>query len=98
MKYVFEVLDKTKRRVRLTKEQWTHITTKHPDLEGKEEEIKRTLEKPDLILPHKFDENAGNYYKYNKKEKAYLLISVRYLNNKGFVITSFYTRHIKKND
>ena len=96
MPNIFEIVDKTGRKIKLTKRQWEHITTKHPDLAGKEEEIKRTLERPDLILPHKFDENAGNYYKYNKKENAYLLISVRYLNNEGVVITSFYTKHIKK--
>lgn len=27
---VFEVIDKTRRMIRLTKERWSHITTKHP--------------------------------------------------------------------
>ena len=62
----------------------------------KEEEIKQVLEKPDVILPHKFDENAGNYYKYDKKEKAYLFVSVKYLNGGGFIVTVFYTQHIRR--
>jgi len=97
MDYLFGVIDKTGRKIKLTKKQWTHITIKHPDLAGKEEEIKTTLEKPDLIMPHKFDENAANYYKYNKKERAYLFVAVRYLNGEGFIITTFYTKQIRKN-
>lgn len=96
MDYVFEVIDKTKRKIRLTKRQWSHITIKHPDLSGKEEDIKDALEKPDLIIQHNFNENARNYYKYNKDEKAYLLVSVKYLNGNGFIITAFYTRKIRK--
>jgi hypothetical protein len=96
MNYVFEVNDKTRRKIKLRKRQWGHITEKHPDMSGKEEEIKRVLEKPDIILPHKFDENAGNYYKYDKKERAYFFVSVRYLNGDGFIITAFYTQHIRK--
>jgi lipopolysaccharide biosynthesis glycosyltransferase len=93
---VFEIVDKTGRKICLTKKQWKHITEKHPDISGKEEEIKQVLEKPDLILSHRFDENAGNYYKYNKKERAYFFVSAKYLNGDGFVITSFYTRHIRR--
>ena len=96
MNHIFEISDKTARKIKLTKRQWAHITTKHPNMSGKEEEIKKALENPDTILPHKFDENAGNYYKYNKKEKAYLFVSAKYLNGDGFVITSFYTQHIKR--
>jgi len=73
-----------------------HITIKHTDLSNKEKEIIDALENPDIILGHRFDEMAGNYYKYDKIEKAYLVVSAKYLNGEGFVITSFYTRHIKK--
>lgn len=94
---IFEIRDKTGRKIRLTKKQWAHITTKHPDLSGKEENIKRALERPDVIIPHKFDRNAGNYYRYDKNEDAYLFVAVKYLNGTGFVITAFYTQQIKKN-
>ncbi|MBI2043312.1 DUF4258 domain-containing protein [Candidatus Pacearchaeota archaeon] len=96
MSYIFEIKDKTGRKIRLTKKQWKHITTKHPDMSGKEEEIKQVLERPDIILPHKFDEMSRNYYLYDKNEKAYLFVSARYLNGEGFIITAFYTQHIRK--
>jgi hypothetical protein len=98
MSNIFEIIDKTGRKIRLTKRQWIHIITKHPDLFEKEEKIKETLEKPEIILMHKFDRNTRNYCKYDKNEKAYLLVAVRYLNGEGFVITSFYTRKIKKHE
>lgn len=94
--YVFEIIDKTRRKIRLTRRQWEHITKKHPDLSAKEEEIKKVLEKPDLILSHKFDEKMRNYYLYNKDEKTYLMVAIKYLNGEGFVVSSFYTKHIRK--
>src|SRR3989344_925484 len=98
MKYVFEIIDKTGRKIHLTNERWRHIIIKHPDIAGKAEEVKRLLEKPDLTTPHKFDDNMKNYYKYNKKDKNYLLVSVKYLNGDGFVATAFYTTKIRKNE
>ncbi len=96
MENIFEIKDKTRRKIRLTKKQWKHITTKHPDMSSKERKIIEALEKPGIILPHKYDIMSKRYYRYDKNERAYLLVSVKYLNGKGFVITSFYTRHIKK--
>jgi hypothetical protein len=52
--HIFEIIDQTGRKIKLTKRQWSHINKKHPDLAGKDEEIKRALEKPNVILPHKF--------------------------------------------
>ena len=77
MKNVFETTDKTGRKIRMTKRQWDHITEKHSDMVGKEEEIKKALIKPDAIIPHKFDDMSTNYYLHNKNEKAYLLVSVK---------------------
>jgi len=93
---VFEIVDKTGRKIKLTKRQWTHITTKHSDLSGKEENIKMAVEKPDVVILQKFDNNTGNYYKYDKNEKAYLFVAVKYLNGEGFIMTAFYTQKIRK--
>jgi len=93
---VFEVVDKTGRLIRMTRRQWKHIVQKHPDLSGKEENIKMALRIPDVIISHRLDKNAANYYRHYKNERSYLLVSVRYLNGDGFVITSFYTRRIRR--
>ena len=48
MDFIFEVTDKTGRKVRLTKERWSHIRRDHPEVEL--EEIEHTLIKPIKIL------------------------------------------------
>jgi hypothetical protein len=99
MTFVFEIIDKTGRKIHLTKERWAHITSPaslHPYMTNYFEEVKQTLIKPDLIIQQKFDDSKTNYYKHIKGEKVYLLVGVKYLNGKGFVTTSFLTRKIMR--
>ena len=96
MLLIFEVTDKTGRKILLTKKQWNHIRQHHAEVENSEE-ISETILKPDKII---LDEREGveNFYKFfkHKKQKSkFLKIVVKFLNNKGFIITSHYTRTIK---
>ena len=93
MKYL-ETKDKTGRSIYLTKERWKHIQ-KHPAMSNKIENIKETLQYPNTIQPFAFDTNVKFYYRYYKERKEYLIISVKYLNGRGFIITSFFTDKIK---
>lgn len=73
MNFIFEVIDKTGRKIHLSKERWgEHIRLEHPDISDKIEDIKNALINPSLIVPHKFDKMMRNYYLYNKSEKCYL--------------------------
>jgi len=97
--YVFEITDKTKRDIRLTKERWSHITSPkslHPYMVNYLEEVKQTLEKPDVIILNKYEYTKANYYKFLKERRQYLLVGVKYLNGEGFITTSFITKNIKK--
>ncbi|MEK6926014.1 MAG: PBECR2 nuclease fold domain-containing protein [Nanoarchaeota archaeon] len=94
MNFVFEVLDKTSRRIHLSKERWKHIVSKHPYMSSILNDIKNTLTNPDLIINHKFDDSMRNYYAYYKRKDRYLLVSVKYLNGRGYVATSFIARKI----
>ena len=67
----------------------------HPEMANQIENIKNTLEKPDVITPFEYDFDVRFYYKYYKERKEYLFISVKYLNGKGYIVTSFYTDKIK---
>ena len=93
MDNLFEITDKTGRRIRLTKERWKHIKKEHPEIVDYED-IKRTLFRPDKILESDRDEKVKWFFRYNKNKKRYMKISVKYLNNEGFVITSHYTAKI----
>ncbi|MFH1365334.1 MAG: hypothetical protein ABIH28_02005 [archaeon] len=95
MENVFEVTDKTGRKIRLTKKQWYHMTKKHPYMEKYFEEIKETLTAPDKLINYS---DKGYYYKNYKNLKApnrFILVIVRYLNNEGFIITSYLEAKIK---
>lgn len=61
MNIIFEVVDKSGRKIRLTTEQWSKIRKKHPEVEN-EGRIKETLEKPIKIIYHSYDETAHKYY------------------------------------
>ncbi len=89
MDYVFEIIDKTKRKIRLTGKQWNHITKKHPQVANCKEEIVDTIKNPLKITDYSFDENVRYYYKYLKHKispEKYLCVIVKYLNGEGFVI------------
>ena len=93
--HIFEITDKTGRKILLSKKKWSHILD-HKGMEQYLGEIKDALINPTLIVQHKFDSNRRNYYKYYKNKKRYLLVSVKYLNGEGYVVTSFITRKITK--
>ena len=89
---VFEVVDKSGRKIRLTREQWKHILGEHPGVTDLEE-IKNTLVNPLKITLSKYDpEQVRYYYRYNTEKRQYLFVAVKYLNGDGFVITSYYLR------
>jgi len=91
---IFEITDKSRRKIRLPQERWNHIQREHirvTDLD----ELKKTLTTPLKITSSKYDENVCYYYRFNKVIKRYLMVAVKYLNGHGFVITSYYLRNIK---
>jgi len=71
---------------------------KHPHIsENMLEEIINIIKKPQVIRKSEEDENVCYFYKEHKEMESnerYLFVSVKYLNNHGFVITSFFTNKI----
>ena len=62
------------------------------------EELKETLHNPTKITVYELDENVRYYYKYFKNRSSsakYLLVTVKYLNDHGFIITAYFVRNIK---
>ena len=93
---VFEVIDKTGRKIIMPKKQWSHLMRKHSYMIKYEEEIKATIQNPDKLIRIKTDK-AYYYknYKYLKKPNRFVFVVVKYLNNHGFVITSYLTGDIE---
>jgi len=95
MDIVFEVIDKTGRKIRLTRKQFKHIIC-HKGMENEIDKIKSALINPLKIIPHEEGE-LYDYYKYYKERKnksKFPQVVVRYLNGKGFVVTSYFVRKI----
>lgn len=94
---VFEVKDKTGRRIRLTKKQWGHIRKKHPEVE-KHEIIEETILNPDKITDYDIDDSIKYFYKHYKHRNSpekYLHIVVKYLNGEGFILTAQFKPYIR---
>ena len=94
--YIFEIVDKTGRKIRLTRKQWSHATSPsspHAYMTNYLEQVKETLIMPNKIVSSVYDDNKASYYKYDKERKLYLRVIVRYLNGEGFVITAYFVRN-----
>lgn len=99
VEYVFEIVDKTGRKIHLTKERWAHITSPtslHPYMTNYLDEVQHARTHPAAIVSHPLDETKADYYLHLKQEKRYLLVGVKYLNGEGFVTTAFLTRKLLK--
>ncbi len=93
MSHIFEITDKTGRKIRLTKECWSHVRRDHPNVD--EEEITQTLTKPlQIILKGKNKIFYYSYFKHKKQKSKYLRVIVNYLNGEGFIITAYFVGYM----
>jgi len=95
---IFEVIDRSGRKIQLRKDAWKHISIEHPELSNYLEHIQDTLKISTKITDHGEDENIKYYYRYYKNRKSsakYLLAVVKFLNGTGFIITAYFVRNIK---
>ena len=98
MNIIFEVNDKTKRKLRMTDYNWHHIVKRHPEVVSQKEKIIETLEKPDKITTSLEDEETKYYYKYYKNISApykFMRVIAKYLNGEGFIISSHFVKAIQ---
>jgi hypothetical protein len=83
--------------VRITEEYWTFlITVKHPPMQGREEDVERTLDNADEVRVSKVDPNVYLYYR--KTGKRFVCVVVRHLNGEGFIISAYPSDAIKEGE
>ena len=93
---LFEIIDKTGKKIHLSEERYKHIQ-KHPYMHDSLEIIKRAIQNTTTIRHNEEDDTVVFFYrefKENNSSERYLFVSVKYLNGEGFIITSFYTNRI----
>lgn len=93
----FEVRSALGKLIRTTHSHWELITIlKHPEIDGKETEVKKCLSDPVEIRMSSEDQNV--YLYYLPYEKYYICVVARHLNEEGFIITSYITDKIKEGE
>lgn len=102
MTIIFEAIDPRGYKVILTEEVMkVHILQGHPDMKGRETDIKQAIEQPTLNAIYS-DTNHANrniYYLLNRTRNTYLKVIVMFPpNNKGAVITAFQTSAPKRGE
>lgn len=95
MPYVFEVIDKTGRSIYLTNERWKHIYSDHPDPIRELDNIIKTVIRPQIIIKDLEDPVVCYYHSFSKEKKKFLIVTIKYLNGKGFIITAYYKKERK---
>jgi len=98
MNILFDVIDKTGRKLRMTIWNWEHIIRMHPDISSEKDKIIEALQSPDKIIGSLKDENARFYYKYYKHRQSvnkFMMVLVKYLNGEGFIISAHFVRRMK---
>ena len=88
---IFEIKDKTDRKIRLSEKQWRHIKQRHPGIESNN--IEETLISPLKTIAKEGVTIYYKYFKHRKEPAKYLKVVVKYLNGDGFVVTSYFVIH-----
>lgn len=78
-------------RITLTRERWNHIVRRHPEMEGRLQEIRGTLEQPDVIEKSRTGRKSHVYYK--RTGANYLTVPVHV--EKQFIKTAYIARNRK---
>ncbi len=80
----FEVKTQSGKIIRTTQSHWELISKlKHPEIEGKEAEVKQCLSNP--IEIRKNSEDNDVYLYYHPYGKYFICVVARHLNGEGFI-------------
>ncbi len=82
--------------VRTTREYWTLILRKHPEITGKEAEVRRCLREPEQVRCSKQDQAV--YLFYRALPPYHLVVVARRLDGNGFIVASYMTDRIKEGE
>ena len=81
----------------MTRRYWEYIVTiKHPVMQGKEQEVQRTLHEPEVVRRSISDPKVFLYYLGSGK--YYVCVVVRHDNGTGFLITAYRTDKVKEGE
>lgn len=88
------VKTKDSKTIFLRDRQWKHIKYRHPEMANRLIDIEETVRNPIKIIRHSDD--TTKFYKFIKNEKKYMMVAVKLLNHKGFIVTAYLTKNIQR--
>ncbi len=94
--YLFEVETPLKFKVHTTGVYWQKLLVKHPELEGKLNDVKKTLQSPLEVRKSKRDELIFLFYA--EDIKYWLCVVTKKIENEGFLVTAYLTDKIKEGE
>ncbi|MBM4166663.1 MAG: hypothetical protein FJ218_07090 [Ignavibacteria bacterium] len=85
-----------KNEVEITQERWKHSCRQHPEIEPFIEQIKQTIQNPDVVKMSSSDKTVRLYYRYFTKifGGKYVLAVIK-TNKRNFLLTTYITDYIK---
>jgi len=93
---LFEVATPLGFQVRVTRAYWQLITTiKHPVMDGREAEVRDTLQRPDEVRQSRSDPAVYLFYR-SEHPGRWVVAVAKQLDEKGFLITAYPTDSIKE--
>lgn len=98
MAFLFELIDRFGRRIKLTEKRWNHIAETHPELKDMLKDLKGAMEDPELIKRSVYNKNVVLFYRYygHIYEGKYMCVVVRL--DEESIITAYITDRIKKGE
>lgn len=95
---MFEIKDIFNEPVSLTRDVWTNVVRKHPEVDRLEREIKLTIFQPDKVVKSVYDERVNLYYKYFAKifKGKLLVVVVKRLSYREKYVTTVYITDKRK--
>lgn len=91
---IFKITCKLGHKIMLRKERYLYMTIKHPEVKGRINGMKETLQNPEIVKESINDPKVLLYYK--RFNKTYLVLVVKLLNRDGFIITAYEATVIKR--
>jgi hypothetical protein len=79
--------------IRLTDERWTHITSRHPEMNDQRERVLEMLQEPDMIQQGDFGELlAIRHYSQTPLTSKFMVVAYREVSlDDGFMLTAYFT-------
>ena len=87
------VQSKNEVAIRLTRERWTHIVERHPEMDGQRQRVLETVSDPEMIQQGDFEEYlAIRFYNETPLTSKFLVVVYKEIaRTDGFILTAYYS-------